>query len=72
MASRHGEEPYSLLGVLVGFRCFGVQLVVRNGAFCLTPGELDAKDYARWKQQYLLPHAELLTALLDQLGAAMG
>jgi hypothetical protein len=64
---RDGADPRGLFGSLHGLRCLGAGLVAEEGRARLVPGELSAEEYAAEREEWLVPHAAALTALLRAL-----
>lgn len=60
-----------LLGILHGFRCLGAHLAWIDGRIVLERGQIEAKEYATLRGQYLMPRAAEVTMLLQRLAEVM-
>jgi hypothetical protein len=61
-------DPKGLFQALHGFRCLGAQLVaVSTGGAKLERGTISESDWAFWRKEKLLPHADRLKTLLGEL-----
>ncbi|MHB0858824.1 MAG: hypothetical protein ACYC5M_14810 [Anaerolineae bacterium] len=59
-----GQDPEGLFWALKGLRCLGARLRVGRHTLLLERGEQDEATYLAHRSRYLLPHAEILCALL--------
>jgi predicted component of type VI protein secretion system len=59
-------------GTLLGFRCMGARIFQINGRFQITHGEIDAEQYKRDRETYLVPVGAKVAALMAKLGDGNG
>lgn len=66
------EDMDGVYGTLLGFRCLGARIFQINGKYTITHGEIDAEQYKRDRETYLLPVAGKVAALMARLGEGNG
>jgi len=61
-------NPHSLYSALHGLRCGLARIQIEGQTARLLPGLWGKDDYERARRDYLVPHREVLQALLQRLG----
>jgi hypothetical protein len=63
-----GNAPEGIFGALLGLRSLGAGLQLAPSGARLVAGQIDAAEYAEWRQSCLLPHQDMLKLLLCSYG----